>query len=177
MTILSLVVAAACSGGLEGARATLPAIGSVAPAFSYARVDSGTLASATLYGSPAVIALWSSTCSASREALGAIVALHTELAPRGVQVVLLADDESRGALQAMQPAFGSLPVAHAADALKESFSQTRLGSWRRDLGLPAFLVVDSVSLVRYRQVGIEQSLPDRLVELRRQVEIVLREQR
>ena len=53
--------------------------------------------------------------------------------------------------------------------LQAVFSQTRLGPWRRALGLPAFLVLDRASIVRYRQVGIEQSAVDQLVELRRQV--------
>ncbi len=135
MTLISLVVAAACSGGLEGAQAALPAIGSVVPSFSYPTLDTGTMSSAALLGSPAVIALWSSTCSASREALGAIVALESELALRGVRVVLLADDVSPGTLRTMQNDFASLTVAHAAGALKESFSHTRLGPWRSDLGL------------------------------------------
>ena len=174
--MISLLVAAACSGGLEGARATLPAIGSVVPSFSYARLDAGTLVSASLHGAPAVVALWSSRCSASREALGAIVALQTELAPRGVHVVLLADDASLAALTMMRADFAALTVAHAAGALKEAFSQTRLGPWRRELGLPAFLVLDRASVVRYRQVGIEQSAGDRLIELRQQVDVVLREQ-
>ena len=174
--MISLVMAAACSGGLEGARATLPAIGSVIPACSYARLDAGTLASATLHGSPAVVALWSSTCSASRDAFGAIAALQAELAPRGVHVVLLADDRGLGSLTTMRTDFAALTVALAAGALKETFSQTRLGPWRRELGLPAFLVLDRASVVRYRQVGIEQSAGDRLIELRRQLDIVLREQ-
>ena len=175
--MISLVVAAACSGGLEGARATLPSIGSVVPEFSYARLDTGTLTSSTLHGSPAVVALWSSTCSASREALGAIVALQAELAPRGVHVVLLADDVSLAPLTMMRADFAALTVGHAAGALKHAFSQTRLGPWRRELGLPAFLVLDQASVVRYRQVGIEQTASDRLIALRQQIDVVLRERR
>ena len=169
MTILSLITAAACSGGLEGAHATLPAIGSTLPAFSYAGLDSGRMTSVALHGAPTVLALWSSTCPASREALSAIVALHTELAADGVRVVLLSNDTTVAALAAMRADFGAVPVAYAAGALKEVFSQTRLGPWRRVLGLPAFLVVDRAAVVRYRQVGIEQSPADRLVEVRRQV--------
>ena len=174
MTILSLLTAAACSGGLEGAHATLPAIGTSLPAFSYAGLDSGTVASASLHGSPTVLALWSSTCPASREALSAIVALHTELAAKGIRVVLLANDTTVAALSAMRADFGAVPVAFAAGALQEVFSHTRLGPWRRALGMPAFLVLDRASIVRYRQVGIEQSSADRLVELRRQVDLVMR---
>ena len=174
MTLLSLVAAAACSGGLEGAHATLPAVGSALPTFSYAGLDSDTVTSASLQGAPTVIALWSSTCPASREALSAIVALHAELAAEGVRVVLLANDTTVAALTAMRADFGAVPVAFAAGALQEVFSHTRLGPWRRVLGMPAFLVVDRASIVRYRQVGIEQSPLDRLVELRRQVELARR---
>ncbi len=169
-----MMTTAACSGGLEGARETLPAIGSMLPAFSYAGLDSGTVASASLRGSPSVIALWSSTCPASREALSAIVALHTALAADGLRVVLLTNDTTVAALTAMRADFGAVPVAFAAGALQEVFSHTRLGPWRRALGMPAFLVLDRASIVRYRQVGIEQSPADRLVELRRQVELVQR---
>ncbi len=169
MTLLSLVTAAACSGGLEGAQATLPAIGSTVPAFAYAGLDAGTVTSASLHGAPTVVALWSSTCPASREALSAIVALHTELAADGIRVVLLANDTTMAALSALRADFGAVPVAFAAGALQAVFSQTRLGPWRRALGLPAFLVLDRASIVRYRQVGIEQSAVDQLVELRRQV--------
>lgn len=177
MTLISHVMAAACSGGLDGALATLPAIGTALPSFSYPALDTGTVSSASLLGSPAVVALWSSTCSASREALGAIVALHAELAPRGVRVVLLADDVTLGTLRIMQGDFAALTVAHAASALKQSFSHTRLGPWRRELGLPSFLVVDRTAVVRYRQVGIEQSASVRLVEVRRQIDDMLRAQR
>ena len=65
MTILSLVTAAVCSRGLESAQATLPAIGTPLPAFSYAGLDSGTVPSASLHGSPTVVALWSSTIFSS----------------------------------------------------------------------------------------------------------------
>jgi thiol-disulfide isomerase/thioredoxin len=175
MTILSLVTAAACSGGLEGAHATLPAIGSTLPAFSYAGLDSGAVVTSTsLQGAPTVIALWSSTCPASRDALSAIVALHAQLASDGIRVVILANDTTVSALTAMRADFGAVPVAFAAGALQEVFSLTRLGPWRRALGMPAFLVLDRGSIVRYRQVGIEQAAVDRLVELRRQVARVQR---
>ena len=142
MTILSLVTAAACSRGLEGAQATLPAIGTSLPAFSYAGLDSGTVASASLHGSPTVVALWSSTCPALREALIAIVAFHTELAAKGICVVVLANDTTVAALSSMRVDFGAVPVAFAAGALQEDFSHTRLGPWRRALGLPSFLMLD-----------------------------------
>jgi AhpC/TSA family len=174
MTLLSLLTAAACSGGLEGAHATLPAIGAAVPEFSYAGLDAGTVSSASLRGAPSVIALWSSTCPASRDALSAIVALHAALAEDGIRVVLLANDTTVAALRAMRADFGAVPVALAAGALQEVFSHTRLGPWRRALGLPAFLVLDRASIVRYRQVGVEQSPVDRLVEVRRQVDLARR---
>ena len=173
VSLLSAVAAAACSGGLEGARATLPSVGSSVPAFTYVRIDTGTVSSTALRGAPTVIALWSSTCSASREALGAILSLQAEFVLRGVRVILLADDPEIDALLSLGSAFGPLPVGHAAGQLKETFSQTRLGPWRRGLGLPSFLVLDRNATVRYTQVGIEQSVDARLGALKRQLELTI----
>jgi len=175
LPVVSLLTAVACSGGIDGARATLPALGSRAPAFAYPRTDAGTLGSTELLGAPAVLALWSSTCSASLEALSAIVALQAELAPLGVKVILLADDAELGTLAHLQSTFGALPVGHAAGKLKDVWSQTHLGPWRRGLGLPSFLVLDRASTVRYTQVGIEQARDARLAALRRQVDLVIAE--
>ena len=92
-----------------------------------------------------------------------------------MKVILLADDAELGTLAHLQSTFGALPVGYAAGKLKDVWSQTHLGPWRRGLGLPSFLLLDRASTVRYTQVGIEQALDARLATLRRQVDLVIAE--
>ena len=89
---LSSLMAMACSRGIDGEYQTLPPIGSAVPPSSYPGLSSETVTSASLQGAPAVIALWSSTCGASRDALASIRTLAADYGSRGVRVVLLADD-------------------------------------------------------------------------------------
>ena len=76
--------------------AALPAIGSQLPTFTYSAVTGGTITEASLRGTPTVVALWSSKCHVSRQALGELANFHGSYQSRGAKVVILADDDNGG---------------------------------------------------------------------------------
>lgn len=153
----------------------LPAVGNLVPPFRYVALDGSVLTPESLRGKPTVIALWSTTCSASRLALASIAALNTAYAARGARVVILADDRDAAAVgatlaQTREPVL----VALAANSLMDTFThgQSRL-PWRKAFALPTFLVLDPAGKVVYRQIGIEQDASQRLARVRTQVDSLL----
>ena len=80
-----------CKPSVDDYYSALPALGRPLPAFRYAGLDGSVLTPETLRGKPAVVALWSTTCSKSRLALASLGSLQAEYASRGARVVILAD--------------------------------------------------------------------------------------
>jgi hypothetical protein len=145
----------------------LPAVGSLLPPFRYVARDGGSIVTPeSLRVSPAVVALWSTTCSASRLAIASLGALHSEYAPRGARVVILADDRDTTAVDMLlSRASVRAPVAVTARTLMDTFTHGQsMLPWRKAFALPTFLVLDASGRVVFRQIGIE---PDARYQLNR----------
>ncbi|MDP1857704.1 MAG: redoxin domain-containing protein [Gemmatimonadaceae bacterium] len=166
--LLMLFGLAGCQRGLQGAMDALPAEGSQLPPFTLELLDGRQVSTADLRGQPSVVALWSSTCGASRKALAGIAALQSEYAARGLRVLVLADDASAQDVQtALDSAGLRVPVALAAGQINPLFAPTKRWPWQKGVALPSFLVVDSAGIVRQRIVGIEEEPTQRMQRVRR----------
>jgi hypothetical protein len=164
-----------CKPTIEDTYGALPPIGSVIPDFRYSTADGALLTPATLRGQPAVIALWATTCSASRLALASMGALEKEYASRGARVVVLADDQDLNAVVAAFARAGvHTPVALASHTLIETFTHAQsVLPWRKAFALPTFLVIEATGRVRYRQIGIEQEASQQLARVRTQLDSLM----
>ena len=166
MIFLSLCLTA-CQRGIQEAEEALPDVGSALPVFSLAQLDGRRVSERDLQGQPTVIALWSSTCGASRAALAGIAALHFEYANRGLRVLVLADDSSAAAVQSVLDSAGlDVPVALASGKIDRLFAPSKRWPWQKGVALPSFLVVDSTGVVKRRVVGIEQNPAMRMGRVR-----------
>ena len=170
-TILLLLVSVlGCQRSMQQAEDALPAVGALLPTFVLTQLDGRRVTVADLRGRPSVVALWSSTCGASRAALASIAALHREFAARGLQVLVLADDSEAEVVRAvLDSAALSVPVALAGGQLDHLFAPSKRWPWQKGVALPSFLVIDSAGVVRGRMVGIEQDPAHRLQRVRRAV--------
>ena len=168
MVVTVALSALACKPNSEDMYAALPAVGAPVPAFRYATTDGAMLDPAALRGRPAVVALWASTCSASRLALESLGALHREYASRKAAVVILADDHERAAVDSLMAAVrATAPVALAGETLMATFTHDQsVLPWRKAFALPTFLVLDAEGRVVYRQIGVEQDATHRLARVR-----------
>lgn len=163
--LLSLV---GCQRGLQDAYDVLPAEGHPLPHFALEQLDGRRVTTADLLGQPVVLALWSSTCGASRKALAGIAALQTEYAARGLRVLVLADDASAPAVQRVLDSAGvRVPLALAAGQITPLFAPTKRWPWQQGVALPSFLVVDRGGIVRQRVVGVEADPAKRMQRVRR----------
>ena len=141
------------------ALAALPSIGTAMTQFRLPTLRGDTVSLDRYRGQQVVLALWSLHCSVSRAALAGIERLHRDYAARGVQVVLLADDDDTiGLRRAIDSADVTLPVAFADGALRRIFDRSRTAPERATkrvkFGLPSFLVVDATGRVQYRETGV-----------------------
>lgn len=142
--------------GIRRACDALPPEGADVPAFDFRRVDGGRSSAAQLRGRPAVLALWSSTCSSSRDSLAAIAALQARYGSRGVQFVIIADDADPAPVTRVLDSAGvELPVALAEGRLTATFAPNRRWPWQPGVALPSFLVLDAEGRIRRRIVGLE----------------------
>lgn len=173
--VAPVLITLGCKPTSDDMYAALPAVGSPVPAFQYAALDGPLLNADALRGRPAVVALWSSRCSASRLALGALSALHAEYAPRGARVIILADDRDHGSIDSLlRQADVRAPVALTAGSLMDTFThhQSPL-PWRKAFALPTFLVLDAAGRVIYRQIGVELEESARLSRVRTHLDSLL----
>jgi peroxiredoxin len=167
-----------CDDRPVAAYAALPAPGESVPAFTFSTVEGRSLGAEDLRGQPAVLALWSTTCSASQLALESIELLHQSYAPRGVRVVLFADDEHAEHLSAFADSAGiQAEVVHAGGDLKRIFDRSRTaperGEARVKFALPSFLVLDRDGRVVHRAAGIAREPEQRLVHVRAALDSLL----
>ena len=171
LVIMVLVLClAACQRTLEESEEALPAVGSALPVFSLPELDGRRVNNRDLRGQPSVIALWSSTCGASRAALAGIAALHREYANRGLRVLVLADDTSALTVQAVLDSAGlRVPVALASGTIDQLFAPGKRWPWQKGVALPSFLVVDAAGVVKRRVIGIEQDPARRMGRVRQSV--------
>lgn len=163
-----LVTITGCKANLADNYAVLPAVGTAAPPFRYLTLTGAILSDSSLRGAPSLVALWSSTCSASREALAALGAIDADYASRGARVVILANDADRSAVAPLVARAGvRAPVALAAGTLMQTFTHDQsVLPWRKAFGLPTFLVFDGAGHVAYRQVGLEADPTQRMKDVR-----------
>lgn len=173
--LAAALLAAGCTPTVDDVYAALPAEGAPVPAFRYAALDGAVLDPAALRGRPAVVALWSSSCSASRRALEAIGAAHAAYAPRGAGVVLLADDGDRARVEPLLARSGGrVPVALTGETLMDTFTHGQsILPWRKAFALPTFLVLDTQGRVVYRQIGIEAEPSQQLGRVRAHLDSLL----
>jgi thiol-disulfide isomerase/thioredoxin len=139
-------------------------------------VDGAVLTPASLHGQPAVVALWATTCSASRLALASLGALEREYAPRGARVVILADDQDQAAVVAALARTGvHTPVALGGHTLMDTFTHAQSAlPWRKAFALPTFLVLDANGRIVYRQIGIEQDVSQQLARVRARLDSLVK---
>jgi len=117
-------------------------------------IGEGRLTAAGLRGQPAVLALWSTDCSASRLALEGLAAVQETYAAQGMVVAILADDADAQALASFMDRAGvDLPVAYAGGELHALFDRTRR-PWQKSFPLPTFLVVDSAGRIMAVTFGV-----------------------
>lgn len=174
LALLSPALVTGCRRGLEAAYAALPAEGAPVPAFSFPALGTGQVSDQTLRGAPAVLALWSSGCPASREAMQAVEKLRIAYEPRGVRVLVLADDRAAAPVQRLLDSAGvQFPVGMAGGQLDATFARRSRLPWRRGIALPSFLVLDSSGRVVHRAVGIELEPSTRLENVRRTLNALL----
>lgn len=166
--VACLCLVAGCRASIDDMYTALPAIGSPLPTFEFPRVSGGRLTTASDSAAPTIVALWSSTCSASRLALESLAALEAAYSSRGDRVVILADDAERDIVSPLLTRanfHGAVGLANGT--LVRTFThQATILPWRTVFALPTFFVLAPDGRVVYRQVGIEQSPSDRLHRVR-----------
>lgn len=139
------------------AYAALPPVGTTVPAFAFPLLGGDTVSTASLRGSPAVLALWATWCSGARAVLGDIETLAVKYQPQGVRVAILADDDPAD----LQAYFSQHPVhalvAQANHGLKPVFDRSATASEREshrvEWALPLWLVIDANGVVALREGG------------------------
>lgn len=139
----------------------LPVAGAPVPAFDLPLLSGGRISPAQLAGTPAVLALWGTDCSASRLALQGLEAVQRDYAARGVRVLVVADDGDRQHLRAFMDSAGvSLPVAYATGELHDIFDAERR-PWENSFGLPSWLVLHADGRVAGRALGVPRDEVER----------------
>ena len=152
-TILPLLASlVGCDTRTPGDR--LPDVGQPVPAFDLPALDGSRVTSRSVTGRPALIALWSSDCAASRLALQALASIEKDYAARGVRVIVLADDGDAKKLQTvLDAAKVKLPVAYASGNLDDIFDADRQ-MWQKTFALPSFLILDEKGRVAGKDFGV-----------------------
>lgn len=160
--VLAAVVAAACDQRPINATAALPELGTVLPNFVMPmHAGSDSVRASELAGSPAVVALWSTHCPYQGEWVAAFERLARTYGPRGVRIIVLADDAPGRALDsalAHAPWRSAASAVGVADgALAPLFDRARTAPERATervvFVLPSFLLLDADGRVVRRAFG------------------------
>lgn len=132
----------------------LPPVGTAVPDFDLPMIGEGTLTAETLRGHPAVLALWSTDCSASRLALEGLAGVQETYAETGLIVAVLANDADAEALATFMEGAGvDLPAAYASGELHALFDHERR-PWQKSFPLPSYLVLDSTGQILAVSMGV-----------------------
>jgi peroxiredoxin len=135
---------------------TLPSLGTPLPHFLFSTVHDTSVSSASLLGAPAVVVIWSTTCSASLQALAGVERLFADYSARGVRVLIVADDAPQRIRAFTDSARLEVPVATAnGHAFRLADPSARL-LFTATMALPSFLVTDSRGRLVLRTVGVAQ---------------------
>lgn len=144
------------------ATAALPAPGTALPAFEFPRIDAtGSVTPSALIGAPTVLALWSTHCPYQGPWIAELDSLAHTYAPRGVRIVVLADDppgavlDSALAQAAWRPEVTEIGVANGR--LSRIFDRSAAAPERRtdrvEFVLPSFLLTGPDGRVVRRAFG------------------------
>ena len=148
--LFALGTLSACDKRPINPTAALPAPGSAVPAFAFpAHGGTDSVRSTTLTGAPTVLALWSTHCPYQVPWVAALDSLAREYVPRGVHVVVLADDapgpmlDSVLAGAAWRSAVTQVGVADGglAALFDQSRSAPERARERVEFVLPSFLLI------------------------------------
>lgn len=155
------------------AEAALPRVGTTAPGFDVPHLGGGRLSLDALQGRPVLLALWSTGCVRSREAVAVIDSLHRRYRARGVTTVLLADDADSALVRRVLRQHG-LEVADAPtvsgalaestvvvgltngrlramfDRASDASGDPAVEAYRVEFVAPGFLLVDATGVIRRR---------------------------
>lgn len=145
------------------AEAALPAVGTAAPGFDVPRLEGGRVALDSLLGRPVLLALWSTGCVRSREAVAVVDRLHRRFRDRGVTTVLLADDADRALVRrvlqqdGLTVENGGVVVGLTNGRLRSLFDRASdvlgdpaLAPYRVEFVAPGFLLLDRAGVIRRR---------------------------
>lgn len=159
------VAAAGCDRRPIDAVLALPRPGELLPPFAFrllGRTDS--VSPSALRGHPAVVAIWRTTCQASRESVRSLEDIAHRYRSAGVSVVILSADDKAGRLQAFVDSAGlDIPVAlMGSHEARRLFDRSRLAPRRQQywilMALPSFLVVDTGGRIAMRAAGYTPQL-------------------
>lgn len=155
-------VAIGCDHRPINATAALPVPGTVLPAFQFPRANAaGSVKSSELLGAPAVVALWSTHCPYQGPWIAAFDSLARTYGPRGVRVVVLADDAAGPVLDSALQRAAWLPavtaVGIANGRLSRVFDRSRTAPERHtdrvEFVLPSFLLIGPDGRIIRRAFG------------------------
>lgn len=174
MALGTLTAMLGCKQSYQRALEALPTEGDALPAFTLPLLSGDSIDSAELRGQTVIVALWSTTCGASRLALESMSALNAEYAAHGVRLLVLADDAEPTSVQYVLDSAGvQLEVALAAGKISSILAPSSRGVWTSGVALPSFLVMDRSGVVRHRVIGVEQDPVPRMDRVRMAVDRVL----
>lgn len=160
--VLTLLFLLGCDKRNINAEAALPAPGTSLRAFSFpAHGSADSVRSASFAGRPIVLALWSTHCPFQGPWVAALDSLAREYVPRGVRVVVLADDaagrvlDSALAAATWPHAVTAIGVANGAlQALFDNSGNALERSTERvEFVLPSFLLIGPNGRVIRRAFG------------------------
>lgn len=161
VVIFTVLSAARCNGSDDlrpvAAYLALPPPGSEPPLFSFPTPTlADTLTPTAVRGTPTVLALWSTTCSASRLAYEGIESLAEEYGGDLVDVVIVADDGADRLREFADSAKPRSILAAADGRLMETFERAAPATdeYRVKFALPSFLILDSAGTVAARHAGV-----------------------
>jgi cytochrome c-type biogenesis protein len=123
-------------------------VGEQAPAYAARTIAGDTVRLSDLRGHPVLLNVWATWCIPCRKELPELQALHTQLAPRGLQVVGVSVDEGNddNAVRDFARAFG-ITYTIVRDPATVIYSAFAIP------GVPATFLIDRTGKVAWRIMG------------------------